>query len=390
MFKTSKRLTKVPPYLFAEIDKKKAAAIKKGIDIISLGIGDPDQPTFNYIVEAMHKEIDNSKNHDYPPYIGTLEFRSAACNWYKKKFNVDISPHKEMIALIGSKEGIAHIFWGIVDQGDTVLVQSPCYPVYRMGTIMAGGEVIEIPSPPENNFVPDFESLPKKVLDKAVMVMINFPNNPTAATVGLDYFEKIVSLAKKHDFLVVHDLAYADIVFDGYKAPSILQVKGAKDCAIEFASLSKSYNMTGWRIGFAAGNETAVQALSQIKTNIDSGAFKAIQNAAIVALNSSDEKIIEQNKMYQERRDVVIEGLQSLGWNIPPPKATFYIWAPVPKGTTSIDFCSEMLDKCGIIIVPGNGYGEAGEGFFRIAITQSVDRIKEAMKRMKDSGIKFK
>lgn len=385
----SKRLDKIPPYLFAEIDRKINEARAKGIDIISLGIGDPDTPTVSNVVEAMHSAIDNPKNHDYPPYDGTKDFKAASAAWMKKRFDVELEVDKEVLALIGSKEGIAHVFFAFVDEGDYTLVPDPGYPVYKNGTILAGGTPYVMPINPENNFMPDLDAIPEDVAKKAKLMFLNYPNNPTGATATLEYFEKVIAFAKKYDILVCHDQAYCEMTFDGYVAPSILQVDGAKDIAIEFFSHSKSYNMTGWRIGFACGNEKAIKALGTIKNNIDSGAFKAIQVAAIEAYNTPQEVIDNLNLMYQGRRDVVESALKDMGWNVRTSKATFYIWLPVPKGHTTASFAELMLEKAHVVVAPGSGYGQHGEGFFRIALTVGEERLKEAMQRMKDAGIRF-
>ncbi len=389
MVKPSETFKKVPPYLFAGIDKKKAAAIARGIDIINLGVGDPDSPTYKRIVDVMHKAIDDPKNHDYPPYEGTKAFREAVAIWYKNRFNVDLDANKEVVSLIGSKEGIAHILFAYLNPGDIVLVPSPGYPVYKMGTILAGGVPYYVPLLEKNGFLPDLDAIPADVASKAKILFINYPNNPTAAVADIAFYKKAVDFAKKYDILLASDLAYSEMTYDGYKAPSVLEVEGAKNVAIEFHSLSKSFNMTGWRIGMAVGNAEAIENLSTIKTNVDSGIFKAIQIAGIEALTKPVPEIEETNALYIARRDVLTKGLNELGWNLTPIKATFYVWAPVPPSTNSNDFVAKMLDECGIVVVPGNGYGPEGEGYFRIALTATVDRLKEALKRMKDAGIRF-
>ena len=388
--KPSKRLDRIPPYLFAEIDKKIAAAKAAGHDVISLGIGDPDTPTLSNVVAAMHEAIDDPKTHDYPPYDGTKEFKQASAQWMKNRFNVDIEADSEVLALIGSKEGIAHVFFAFVDAGDYTLVPDPGYPVYQNGTILAGGEPYIMPIGPENNFMPDLDAIPEEVAKKAKLMFLNYPNNPTGAVATLEYFEKVIAFAKKYDILVCHDQAYCEMTYDGYVAPSILQVEGAKDVAIEFFSHSKSYNMTGWRVGFACGNAEAIKALGTIKNNIDSGVFKAIQRAGIEAYNTPAEVINNLNTMYQKRRDVMVKGLRELGWEIEDPKATFYLWLPVPKGMTSAEFVGLMLEKAHIVVPPGNGYGAHGEGFFRIALTVPEARLQEAIDRMKKVGINYK
>lgn len=388
--KVSERLEKIPPYLFAEIDRKIAEAKAKGIDIISLGIGDPDKPTLQPVVDEMHKAIDNPKNHDYPPYNGTEAFRKAACEWMKERFSVELDPDKEMLCNIGSKEAIAHVFFAFVDKGDYTLVPDPGYPVYHNATIFAGGTPFRMPLLEENGYLPDFDKIPEDVARKSKIMFLNYPNNPTGAVADLEFFKKAVDFCKKYDILLCQDMAYSEMTYDGYKAPSVLQVEGAKDIAIEFYSHSKSYNMTGWRVGFVCGNADAVKALGTIKNNIDSGTFKAIQQAAAAAF-SVDKKYIEDlNNMYQQRRDAMEEGLRELGWDIKPSKATFYLWLPVPKGMTSEQFVTEMLEKAHVVVPPGNGYGTYGEGYFRIALTKDVDTIKECINRMKKAGISYK
>lgn len=385
----SKRLNEIPPYLFAEIDRKVAAAKAKGYDIISLGIGDPDTPTISEVVAQMHKSVDDPATHNYPPYDGTVAFRQACADWMKDRFNVDLDPSNEVLALIGSKEGIAHVLLGFVDPGDYTLVPDPAYPVYRNATILAGGTPYLMKIGPENNYMPELNKIPEEVAKKAKLIFLNYPNNPTGAVATMEYFKEVLEFAKKYDLVICHDQAYCEMTYEGYVAPSFLQLEGAKERCIEFFSHSKTYNMTGWRVGFAAGGAEAIAALGVIKNNIDSGIFKAIQEAGIVALKSPKEEIDKLNKMYQGRRDVVVEGLKELGWDIEPTKATFYIWIPVPKGMKSVEFADLMLEKAHIIVPPGNGYGPNGEGFFRIALTVPEEKLKAAIQRMKDAGIKY-
>lgn len=387
--KVSERLEQIPPYLFAEIDRKIAEAKAKGIDIISLGIGDPDTPTLPPVVEEMHKAIDNPKNHDYPPYNGTEKFRKGACEWMKNRFGVELDPDKEMLANIGSKEAIAHVFFAYVDKGDYTLVPDPGYPVYHNATIFAGGIPYEMPLLEENGYLPDFDRIPEDIAKKSKIMFLNYPNNPTGAVADLDFFKKAVDFCKKYDILLCSDMAYSEMTYDGYKAPSVLQVEGAKDVVIEFYSHSKSYNMTGWRVGFVCGNADAIKALGTIKNNIDSGTFKAIQDAATAAFTVDAKYINDLNKMYQERRDAAEEGFRELGWNVKPSKATFYLWLPVPKGMSSEEFVTIMLEKAHVVVPPGNGYGKYGEGYFRVALTKDVDTIKECIRRMKEAGIRY-
>lgn len=387
--RVSERLEKIPPYLFAEIDRKIAEAKAKGADVISLGIGDPDTPTLPPVVEAMHKAIDNPANHDYPPYNGTAAFRKAACDWMHKRFGVELDPDTEMLANIGSKEAIAHVFFAFVDKGDYTLIPDPGYPVYKNATIFAGGTPFAMPLLEENGYLPDFDKIPEDVAKKSKLMFLNYPNNPTGAVCDLEFLKKAVDYCKKYDILLCFDQAYCEMTYDGYIAPSVLQVEGGKDVAIEFYSHSKSYNMTGWRVGWVCGNKDAVKALGTIKNNIDSGTFKAIQDAAIAAFNADQSYIDNLNKMYQERRDAAEEGLRELGWNIKPSKATFYLWLPVPKGMTSEEFVTLMLEKANVVVPPGNGYGKYGEGYFRVALTKDVETIKKCIQRMKDAGIRY-
>jgi len=382
--KIAQRIETIPPYLFAEIDKKKEEAIKRGVDIINLGIGDPDQPTPNNIIEKLRESVKDPKTHDYPPYAGTAEFRQAVALWYKKRFGVDLDPDNEVMALIGSKEGIAHIFLAFIDPGDFSLIPDPAYPVYKTGTLFANGFPYIMPLLEENGFLPDLEEIDEEIAQKAKIMFINYPNNPTGAVADKNFFEKVVKFAKKYDILVCHDFAYSEMTYDGYKANSFLEVDGAKEVGIEFHSLSKTYNMTGWRLGFAVGNEEAISALSIIKTNIDSGVFKAIQQAGIEALTGPQDNIEKMNKIYTGRRNVVINGLNKFGWNLQPTKATFYIWIPTFNKMKSVDFANLLLEKAGIIVTPGIGYGEYGEGYIRIALTVEEKRLEEAIERLKN------
>ena len=385
--KTSKRLDRIPPYLFARIDAKVAEAKAKGIDVISLGIGDPDMPTLQSVVDEMHIAINDPKNHDYPPYDGTFEFKKASADWMKKRFNVDMDPKDEILANIGSKEAIAHVFFAFVDSGDVTLCPDPGYPVYQNATILAGGEPYSMPLTAENGFLPELDKIPVDVAKAAKIMFINYPNNPTGAVCDLDFYKKAVEFCKKYDILLCSDMAYCEMTYDGYVAPSVFEVEGAKDVAIEFYSHSKSYNMTGWRVGFVAGNKEAIKALGTIKNNIDSGCFKAVQQAAIKGYSAPAEEIQKLNLMYKERKEVMEQGLRELGWDIKPSKATFYIWVPCPKGFTSEEFATVMLEKAHLVVPPGNGYGKYGEGYIRIAITKPVDVLKKAIQRMKEAGI---
>ncbi|MFE1748154.1 pyridoxal phosphate-dependent aminotransferase [Coleofasciculus sp. H7-2] len=386
----AKRLEKIPPYLFAEINRKQHEMIAKGVDIINIGVGDPDRPTPAHIVQAMHEAIDEPSTHNYPPYQGTKEYRQAAADWMERRFGVaGLNPETEVVSSVGSKEAIHNTFLAFVEPGDYTLIPDPGYPVYRTSTIFAGGEPYTMPLLAERGFLPDLDAIPKEVAQKAKLLWINYPNNPTGALATLEFFEELVTYCKHYDILICHDHAYSEMAYDGYKPPSVLQVPGAKDIAIEFHSLSKSYNMTGWRVGFVVGNAIGIKGLGQVKTNVDSGIFKAIQRAAIAAYETSEEELQAVMSVYQNRRNIIVEGLQSLGWPIEPPKATLYIWVPVPKGYTSTEFVTLLLEKCGLIVPPGNGYGAAGEGFFRIALTVADERMHEAIQRMRDAGIRY-
>lgn len=380
--KVNNAMQNLPPYLFARIEQKIAEAKENGIDIINLGIGDPDIPTPKHIIDRMATSIYDSANHQYPSSVGLLEFRTAVADWYGRRFKVQLDPKTEVVTLLGSKEGIAHISFTYLNKDDISLVPDPGYPVYGIGTLLAGGQSHIMPLKPENGFLPVLEDIPAEIARKAKLMFLNYPNNPTGTIADVDFFAKVVEFARQYDILVCHDAPYSEMAFDGIVLPSFLQAPGAKEVAIEFHSLSKTYNMTGWRIGWAAGNRDAVEALGRFKSNVDSGVFQAIQYAGIEALQGPQESIKESCKIYEERRDIAMDGLNKMGWDIKPPQATFYLWAPVPKGFTSASFAELMLDKAGVIITPGNGYGEYGEGYFRIALTVSRERMQEAFDRM--------
>ncbi len=386
----ARRIQSLPPYLFARIDEKIAEAKAKGVDVISLGIGDPDRPTPDHIVERLVEAAHNPENHRYPSYVGMLEFRQAVAEWYKQRSpKIELDPKTEVVTLIGSKEGIAHINLCYLNPGDLALIPDPGYPVYGIGAILAGGVPYAMPLREENGFLPDLEAIPGDIAQKAKIMFLNYPNNPTAAIADEAFYEKAIAFAKANDVVICHDAAYSEIGFDGYKAPSFLQIPGAKDVGIEFHSMSKTYNMTGWRIGWAAGNAKVIEALGRIKSNIDSGVFQAIQEASIAGLLGPQDVIEAVTKVYQERRDLVIEGLNAMGWNLEKTKAAVYVWAPVPKGHTSASFAELVLEKAGVVITPGSGYGEYGEGYFRVTLTIDTQRLKEALVRMKKVFGKF-
>ncbi|WP_218082398.1 LL-diaminopimelate aminotransferase [Anthocerotibacter panamensis] len=389
--KAAQRLLSIPPYLFAEIDRKRDEAVARGVDIINMGIGDPDKPTPGHILQAMHQAVDDPDTHNYPPYAGTKAYRQAALAWFERRFGVggwDVE--KEIVAAIGSKEAIHNTCLAFVNPAEVVLYPDPGYPVYRTSTIFAGGEPYAMPLLAENHFLPDLKAIPEAVAQRAKLLWIGYPNNPTGALADLGFFEELVHFARKYDILICHDHAYSEMAYDGYKPPSILEVPGAREVAIEFHSLSKSYNMTGWRIGFVIGAAAGIGPLGRIKSNVDSGAFKAIQAAAMAGFTTTEAQLQQLMGVYQNRRDAIVSGLQSLGWPITAPKATLYVWAAIPVSyATSTDFVTALLEQCGIIVAPGNGYGTCGEGYFRIALTVEDHRIQEAIQRMAAAGIRY-
>lgn len=378
----SDRLKSLPPYLFKEIDRKKEEVRASGVDIIDLGIGDPDLPTPDHIITELREVASDPANHQYPSYSGMMDFRIAVAEWYKKRFDVELEPATETLTLIGSKEGIAHLPLAFINPGDVALIPSPGYPVYSVATNFAGGECHIMPLVRENDFLPDLEAIPSDILGRAKVMFINYPNNPTAATADVAFFNRVVDFAKEHNILVCHDAAYTEMSYDGYSAPSFMESDGAKDVGIEFHSLSKTYNMTGWRIGFAVGNKDAIEGLGSIKSNVDSGVFQAVQIAGIKALRYDQTCVEDMREIYARRRDMMAAGLKDAGFELEAPKATFYMWVKVPEGYSSTQLATRLLEK-GVVVTPGNGFGEPGEGYFRIALTQRRDRLAEAIERIK-------
>lgn len=376
-------LNHLAPYLFAQIDAKRDALVAQGVDVISLGIGDPDMPTPSHIVDALIKAAQNPANHQYPDYAGSLAYREACADWMRDRFGVTLDPKTEVLALIGSKEGIAHLHAAFVNPGDYVLAPSIGYPVYSGGATLQSANTYFMPMTAENGFLADFEQVPEDILKRAKIMFLGYPNNPTGAIATEEYFDKAIDFCIRHDLLLAHDNAYCEIGFDGYRAPSILERPRAMECCIEFFSLSKAYNMTGWRIGFAAGNPYAIEALGTVKNNLDSGQFGAIQDAAIVALRSSQDCIDEMNAIYTRRRDAIVEALQAIGLECNTPQATIYVWAKVPNGYTSAEFAEKLLEQAHVIVTPGSGYGPDGEGYIRISLTTPDDRLLEAVDRIK-------
>jgi LL-diaminopimelate aminotransferase len=377
------RVRSLPPYLFAAIDKMKQEALAKGVDVIDLSIGDPDLPTLPHIVEAMKQAVEKPEHHRYPTYEGMLSYRMAVSDWYRRRFGVGLDPQTEVLSLIGSKEGIGHIPLAFVNPGDVVLVPSPGYPVYPVSTLFAGGEPYMMPLKEENGFLPDLGAIPGDVLVRAKLMFLNYPNNPTAALAPRGFFEKAINLAKKHNIIVCHDAAYSEVYFDDRKPMSFLEIDGAMEVGMEFHSLSKTFNMTGWRIGFAAGNREVIGGLGKIKTNLDSGVFQAIQEASIVALATDDTILARVRRTYQERRDALYQGLTELGIRAQKPEASFYLWAKVPHPFDSSSFVAHLLQKAGVLGTPGVGFGAPGEGYIRFALTQPVERMQEAVERIR-------
>lgn len=381
-FEPASRIRHLPPYLFASIDRMKQKAMERGADLVDLSIGDPDIPTPSPIVNAMKKAVEKPSNHRYPSYEGMLSFREAVSKWYKKRFNVKIDPQSEVLSLIGSKEGIGHIPLAFVNPGDIVLVPSPGYPVYSVGTLFAGGNSYAMPLKEDNDFLPDLDIIPKKVFARTKLLFINYPNNPTSVTAPVDFYNEVVRIAMKYNIIVCHDASYTEIYY-GSKPLSFMQIPNSKNVGIEFHSLSKTYNMTGWRIGFAVGNKEVLAGLGKVKTNLDSGVFQAIQEAAAVALGMDDSALSAIRKTYRKRRDMLYSGLKKIGMHLVEPDATFYVWARVPSPFNSMNFVTHMLNRAGVLATPGNGFGDAGEGYVRFSLTAPADRIQEAVERIK-------
>ena len=380
------RIKTLPPYLFAAIDKMKQEAIARGVDIINLGIGDPDLPTPAPIIESLANAAKDPKHHQYPSYEGMLSFRKAVAGWYQRRFNVTLDPANEVLTLIGSKEGIGHIHLAFVDPGDVVLVPSPGYPVYPVGTSFSGGTCHVMPLTKANGFLPELNAIPKEVAKKAKLMWLNSPNNPTSVIMTKEYFKRVVAFAQEHQVIVCHDAAYSEVYYDGRRPTSFMEVEGAKEVGVEFHSLSKTYNMTGWRLGFAVGHKDVLAGLGKVKSNLDSGCFEAVQEAGITALGLDDSVTDSLRKTYQARRDVLIPGLKSLGLEVDPPPAAFYVWVTVPAGYNSASFTAHLLEKAGIVTTPGNGFGAPGEGYVRMTLCTSKERLEEAVERIKKAG----
>ncbi|HLW59227.1 MAG TPA: LL-diaminopimelate aminotransferase [bacterium] len=380
----ARRMQSIPPYLFADLDRKRAALRATGVDVINLSIGDPDLPTPPHIIAALTDAARNPATHTYPPYQGTADLRRAIVGWYARRFGVSLDPDRETLVLIGSKEGLAHIPWVFVNPGDVALVSDPGYPVYATATIMAEGEPYPVPLRRDQGWLPDLGAIPDAVARRAKVFFLNYPNNPTAATADLSFFNDVADFARRHGILIVHDNTYSEIAYEGYRPPSFLQARGAMEVGIELHSLSKTYCMTGWRLGFAVGNADALGALGTLKTNIDSGQFAAIQAAGVAALTGPQEPVRERVAIWEARRNAVVKGLREAGLDVPMPRATFYLWVPVPAGYTSVSFAAHLLEDAGVAVAPGVGYGERGTDYIRVSLTASDDRFAEAIRRIRD------
>ena len=388
-FEEAQRLADLPTYIFDLIDKLKNEEKSKGKDLIDFSMGSPDLPTPKPVVEAMKKALDEPANHRYPSFDGLLEFRQAVEEWVHKQYDIHVDHSREVLPLIGSKEGLVHMAFAFINPGDTALVPLPAYPAHFRGTLLAGGTPIILPTSEKNGYIPDFSLIDASIADKAKMLFLSYPTNPTGATATREFFEKAVHFCKKHEIILVHDFAYAEIYFDGEKPISMLSIPGAKDICVEFHTLSKSFCMAGWRIGFVIGNHHLIQSVRKIKTNLDYGLFAATQRAGIAAMKLDKSYLDEVRSKYQERRDAFIKGVRSLGWQIEAPKASMYVWLEVPKGYNASSFTMDMLKKAGVVVSPGVGFGDLGEGYVRVALIDSVERIEEAISRMEKAGIRY-
>ncbi|MBD2128449.1 aspartate aminotransferase [Microcoleus sp. ZQ-A2] len=385
----AERVSALPAYVFARLDELKARAREQGLDLIDLGMGNPDGPAPQPVIEAAIAALQNPANHGYPPFEGTASFRRAIANWYRRRYDVELDPDSEALPLLGSKEGLTHLALAYVNPGDLVLVPSPAYPAHFRGPLIAGGTLHSLILKPENDWIIDLGAIPDEVAQRAKILYFNYPSNPTAATAPREFFKDIVAFARKHEILLVHDLCYAELAFDGYQPTSLLEIPGAKEIGVEFHTLSKTYNMAGWRVGFVVGNRHVIQGLRTLKTNLDYGIFAALQTAAETALQLPDVYVSEVQARYRRRRDFLIEGLGELGWTIPKTKATMYLWVPCTPGMSSTDFALNVLQQTGVVVTPGNAFGVAGEGYVRISLIAECDRLAEVLRRFKQSGIYY-
>ena len=390
----AQRLNKLPPYVFARLDELKARTREQGLDLIDLGMGNPDGPTPAAVVQAAQEAIADARNHGYPPFEGTSNFRTAISDWYFRRYNVKLDPNGEALPLLGSKEGLTHLALAYVDPGDIVLVPSPAYPAHFRGPLIAGGTVYPMVMRPENDWLIDLNEIPPEVARKAKVLYFNYPNNPTSAVAPRSFFEEIVEFAHTYNILLVHDLCYAELAFDGFQPTSLLEIPGAQELGVEFHTLSKTYNMAGWRVGFVVGNREIIQSLRTLKTNLDYGIFAAIQTAAETALKLPDSHLVDVQARYSQRRDFLIAELAKLGWDIPPSRATMYLWVPTPRTATgdaenSTDFALRVLQNTGVVFTPGSAFGNGGEGYVRISLIADCDRLGEATKRLAEAGIRY-
>jgi LL-diaminopimelate aminotransferase len=383
------RLSALPPYVFARLDELKARAREQGLDLIDLGMGNPDGPTPQPVVEAAIAALQDVANHGYPPFEGTASFRRAITAWYRRRYGVELDPEGEALPLLGSKEGLTHLAIAYVNPGDLVLVPSPAYPAHFRGPLIAGGTIHSLILKPENDWLIDLAAIPDAIAQQAKILYFNYPSNPTAATAPREFFADIVAFARKHEILLVHDLCYAELAFDGYHPTSLLEIPGAKEIGVEFHTLSKTYNMAGWRVGFVVGNRHVIQGLRTLKTNLDYGIFAALQSAAETALQLPDVYLHEVQARYRTRRDFLIQGLANLGWNVPKTRATMYLWVPCPPGTSSTDFALSVLEQTGVVVTPGNAFGLGGEGYVRVSLIAECDRLQQALDRFQQAGIRY-
>jgi LL-diaminopimelate aminotransferase len=388
-FSRAKRLSALPPYVFARLDELKARAREQGIDLIDLGMGNPDGLAPQPVIDAAIAALSIPKNHGYPPFEGTANFRRAIAAWYKRAYHVELDPESEALPLLGSKEGLSHLALAYIDPGDVILVPSPSYPPHFRGPLIAGGEIYPLILKAENDWLIDIAAIPEQVARQAKILYFNYPSNPTTATAPREFFEEIVAFARHYEIMLVHDLCYAELAFDGYQPTSLLEIPGAKEIGVEFHTLSKTYNMAGWRVGFVVGNTDIIQGLRTLKTNLDYGIFAAIQTAAETALQLPDSYIKEVQERYRQRRDFLVAGLNELGWKIKPSKATMYLWIPTPPGVSSADFAMNVLQNTGVVVTPGNAFGEGGEGYVRISLIADCDRLGEALRRLQQANVRF-
>lgn len=383
------RLQALPPYVFARLDELKARAREQGLDLIDLGMGNPDGPAPQPIIEAAIKALAKPQTHGYPPFEGTASFRQAITNWYERCYGVKLDPDSEALPLIGSKEGLAHLALAYVNPGDVVLVPSPAYPAHFRGPLIAGGKIYPLMLSAAKDWLIDLPAIPEAVAREAKILYFNYPNNPTTATAPQEFFKEVVAWAHHYEIMLVHDLCYAELAFDGYQPTSLLEIPGAKAIGVEFHTLSKTYNMAGWRVGFVVGNQDIIQGLRTLKTNLDYGIFAAVQTAAETALQLPDTYIQQVQERYRQRRDFLLQGLAELGWQIPPSQATMYLWVPCPVGIGATDFALHVLQETGIVVTPGNAFGEGGEGYVRVSLIADCERLGEALHRLKQAGIRY-